>query len=227
MLLALAANGQPFQAPNQSCLDHLKSGTTKNGYYSIIDQSGASLTVYCDFESEPGSAWTLVMSWSLQNKDLPAFKSTTLTENALVNEKTPNWNAYRQSKNVMSFLKSQSSHWRATCSFNKVKFDYRDYVRGSFKDFDITAFLGPNQCKKVEYIDVRGDIGYQTTVAFWQVKNLYLLHTDSSSRNCLYKGASGGVPSEDNFGYYGTTNKKFKCTSDPSATTQYWFGGYI
>ena len=227
MLLALAANGQPFKAPNQSCLDHLKSGTTKNGYYSIIDQSGASLTVYCDFESEPGSAWTLVMSWSLENNYLPAFQTTTLTENALVNEKTPNWNAYRQSKNAMDLLKSQSSHWRATCSFNKVKFDYRDYVRGSFKEFDVSTFHGENQCKKVEYIDIRGHIGYQTTVAFWQVKNKYILVTDSSVRSCLYKGASGGVPSEDNFGYYGTTNKKFKCTSDPSATTQYWFGGYI
>ena len=227
MLLVHAANGQPFKAPHQSCLDHLKSGTTKTGYYSIIDQSGSSLTVYCDFESEPGSAWTLVMSWSLQNNNLPAFQTTTLTENALVNEKTPNWNAYRQSKNAMDLLKSQSSHWRATCSFNKMKFDYRDYVRGSFKEFDITTFLGDNQCKKVEYIDIRGHIGYQTTVAFWQRESAYLVHTDSSHRSCLYGGSPGSVGQEDNFGYYYYYNKKFRCTSDPSATTQYWFGGYI
>ena len=227
MLLVVAANGQPFQAPHQSCLDHLKSGTSKNGYYSIIDQSGSSLTVYCDFESEPGSAWTLVMSWSLQNNNLPAFRSTPLTENVLVNEKTPNWNVYRQSKKSMDLLKSQSSHWRATCSFNRVKFDYRDYVRGSFKDFDITTFLGAQQCKKVEYINIRGHIGYQTTVAFWQVKNAYMVHTDSSVPACVFRAVSGAVGSEDNFGYYGTTNKKFKCTSDPSATTQYWFGGYV
>ena len=227
IFVVLAANGQPFQAPHQSCLDHLQSGTSKNGYYSITDQSGSSLTVYCDFESEPGSAWTLVMSWSFQNKDLPAYRSASLKENVLVNEKTPNWIAYRQSKNAINFLKSQSSHWRATCCFDKVKFDYRDYMRGSFNDFDITTFQGDNQCKKVEYINIRGHVGYQVTVAFWQKENAYLVHTDSSYRSCQYGGAPASSFEEDNFGHYNYYNSHFRCTSDPSATTQYWFGGYI
>ena len=227
VFVVLAANGQPFQPPYHSCLDYLKRGTTKNGYYSIVDQNGSSFTVYCDFESEPGSAWTLVVSWSFQNKDLPAYRSASLTQDVLVNEKTPNWNVYRQSKNMMQFLKSQSSHWRATCSFNKVKFDYRDYVRGSFKEFDITTFLGDNQCKKVEYINIRGHIGYNTTVGFWQKKDAYILVTDSSDRSCLYGGAPGSVYEEDNFGHYNYYNRNFRCTSEPSATTQYWFGGYV
>ena len=215
LILAEFANGQQLQAPNKSCLDHLRSGSKMNGYYSIIDQNGNSITVYCDFESEPGSAWTLVMSWSLQNNNLPAFKSRTLTENALVNEKTPNWNAYRQSKNAMDLLKSQSSHWRATCSFNKVKFDYRDYVRGSFKDFDVTTFFHYGLCKKVEYVDVRGHIGYNTTAPFWPLKISNMLHINSESNFCLYTGAaSGAVPSEDNFGLYLYTNNNFRCTTD-------------
>ena len=227
LLLVHNADCQQLQTPNKSCLDYLRSGFKTNGYYSIIDQTGNSLTAYCDFESEPGSAWTLVMSWSLQNNNLSAFKVATLTENAVVNEKTPNWNAYRQSKNAMSFLKSQSSHWRATCSFNKVKFDYRDYVRGSFKNFDITTFLGYGLCKKVEYIDIRGHIGCNTMVAFWQLKGHNMLHVDSAADLCLYDGTSGAVSSEDNFGLYRYTNNKFRCTTDPSATTQYWFGGYV
>ena len=167
------------------------------------------------------------MSWSLQYKDLPAFKRIPLTEDVHKDENSPNWVSYRLSKTAMEFLKSQSSHWRATCSFNKMGVDYRDYVRGNLTSFDIMTFYGQNQCKMVEYINIRGHAASHTTVSFSQMKDLSMLHTDSSSRSCLYGGAIGSVPSEDNFGYYQTTNENFRCTSDPSATTQYWFGGYI
>ena len=227
VLLVPRADGQQIDSPRSSCLDHLKSGTTKNGYYSVIDKSGSSLTVYCDFESEPGSAWTLVMSWSFHYKNLRAFKRIPLTEDVKVNEKTPNWNIYRQSKKAMNFLKSQSSHWRATCSFNRVKFDYRDYLRGSFRDTDITTYLGDGTCQKVEFINIRGNAGYQTTIGLWQRKNICMLHTDSSIHRCLYDGTSGATGGEDNFGHYHITSRKFRCTSDPYATTQYWFGGYV
>ena len=51
-----------------SCADHFKAGRKKNGYYSIQEQtSSRMLVVYCDFESEPGMAWTLAMSYSLIN----------------------------------------------------------------------------------------------------------------------------------------------------------------
>ena len=220
------ATGYKIKAFPKSCLDHLKSGIQENGYYTVADQDGGTLTVYCDFQSEPGSAWTLIMSWSLQNKHLPAFKSDPLSENVPVNEKSPNWAIYRLSKNALSFIKHQSSHWRATCSFNRVKFDYRDYVRGNLKDFDVITYLDEGQCKKIEYINIRGHVGYQTTVPFFQTKNL-MLHTDSSYKTCGYGGAPGAVSSEDNFGYYYTINPKFRCTADPNATTQYWFGGYL
>ena len=220
------SSGYQIKPIPKSCLDHLRSGSQTNGYYTVAVQDGGTLTVYCDFESEPGSAWTLIMSWSLQNKNLPAFKSEPLTGNVPVNEKSPNWNIYRLSKNAMGFFKAQSSHWRATCSFNKVKFDYRDYVRGNLKDFDIIIYLGSGQCKKIEYINIRGHVGYQTTVPFWQTTNLYMLHTDSTARSCQY-GTTNAAHSEDNFGYYNRINPKFRCTADPTATTQYWFGGYL
>ena len=128
---------------------------------------------------------------------------------------------------MIEFLKSKSSHWRATCSLKERGVDCRDDVRGSFKDFDVTTFYGQQKCKMVDYINIRSHAASHTTVAFWQMKNTSMLHTDSSSRSCLYGGAIDGVPNEDNFGYYQTTNKNFRCTPDPSATTQYWFGGYV
>ena len=216
-----------FKAFPKSCLDHLKSGAEKNGYYTVTAQDGGTLTVYCDFQSEPGSAWTLVTSWSQGYKNLPPFKTASLTENAPVNEKSPNWVAYRLSKNTMAAIKSHSSHWRATCYMNQYTFSYRDYVRGKINDFDIMTYLGGGQCKKVEYINIRGHVGYQTTVPFWQMKDVSILHIDSSYKTCTFGGTPDAAQSEDNFGYYLDTNTNFACTADPNATTQYWFGGYL
>ena len=58
----------------RSCIDHLKNGATKCGYYKIYDAAGSGFTVYCDMETEPGAAWTLVMSWSFKNKLFSNFR---------------------------------------------------------------------------------------------------------------------------------------------------------
>ena len=58
----------------RSCVDHLKNGADKCGYYKIYDASGNGFTVFCDMEKEPGAAWTLVMSWSLKNKLFSNFR---------------------------------------------------------------------------------------------------------------------------------------------------------
>ncbi len=79
------ANSDVLKSFPQTCLDYLKDGMKANGYYSVAGTNGETITVYCDFTSEPGSAWTLVMSWSLANKNLPAFRSDPLTENVPVN----------------------------------------------------------------------------------------------------------------------------------------------
>eukprot|EP00794_Sanderia_malayensis_P017726 gene17726-19498_t len=219
----------PTKAIPKSCLDHLKGGSHSNGIYIIAGPNGESVTVYCDLQSEPGSAWTLVLSWALKNKNLPAFNTQPLSINVPVNEQMPNWLAYRRSNAQMSFLQSQSTHWRATCSFPEFGVDYNDYVRGNFKDFDIIRFIGNLSCKKVEYISIRGHPASNQTAPFWQTKNVFFLHTDSSFNSCQYNGAArpGSVHSEDNFGHYIHVNPKFRCTSGPSATTQYWFGGYL
>ncbi|KAL9967801.1 hypothetical protein ACROYT_G026095 [Oculina patagonica] len=210
-----------------SCLDYLKKGATKCGIYKLYDASGNSYPAYCDMKSEPGTAWTLVMSWSYARRKLSFFQKTVLKVSAPVNENSHNWNMYRLSLTRMTSLQSHSSHWRATCSYPKHGVDFRDYVRGSIKDFNIVDFIGSGVCKKVEYINIRGHIGIHVTVAFWQIANSYFLHTDSTATSCQFNAKSGAVSSEDNFGYYGSINPKFRCTEGNDSTTQWWFGGHL
>lgn len=210
----------------RSCLDLMKTGETQNGFYTIYDSQNNSIPVYCDMTSEPRSAWTLVMSWSLKNNQL--FISTGLTVNRPVNEKTPNWKLYRMSHAQMLSVQSQSTHWRATCSFDTHRVDYTDYMRGSFRDFNVLSFKGTGLCKKVEYINIRGNAGISTTARFWQDRP-WFLHTDSSYSGCPFQALAntGAVREEDNFGHYAYVNPKFRCTAGPESSTQYWFGGYM
>ena len=177
--------------------------------------------------SEAGSAWTLIESFALKNKGLKQFFKYPLRTNAPVNEKSPNWNLYRMSLPQMRHLKSQSSHWRVTCSLPIYGVDYTDYVRGKFADFNIMTFLGSGVCKKVEYVNIRGHQCVQCTSKWWQVVNTFGPHIDSYSGGCQFVPTQGSVFSEDNFGHYGHVNKKFRCTSSPSSTTNWWFGGYL
>ena len=72
----------------------MRAGASENGFYHISDDDGHDYAVYCDFNSEPGSAWTLIMSWALKNNHIPAIKAWLLSS-APVNGNSPNWEAYR------------------------------------------------------------------------------------------------------------------------------------
>jgi hypothetical protein len=205
----------------------VKNGLKTNGYYNIYDASSNLITVYCDMTSEPGKAWTLVMSWATRNKDMVEFKSTFLSADSPVHEILPNWNRYRMGSSMMNDLSTQSTHWRATCSFPTHGVDYVDYVRGKFVDFDIINFVGTLDCKRVEYVNIRGHQCSDCSMSWWQTSDRYGLHTDSSFLRCGYNPLQGAVPFEDNFGFYLTINSNFRCTSDASATTNWWFGGNV
>ena len=180
-------------------------------------------------KSELDTAWTMVTSWSTSNRHLAVFKKIPFKYNAPQNEDALNWDLYRLSLARMRFLQTHSTHWRATCSYPTHGIDFRDYLRGNFKDFNIVDFLGSGTCKKVEYINIRGHVGTDLTVPFWQKLNTWTLHTDSSFTHCQFKAAkSGAVRQEDNFGWYATAmSTKFRCTHEPQSTTQWWFGGHI
>ena len=80
-----------FTAEMRSCTDIYKSGARNNGIYHLI-KAGASFEVYCDFESEANSTWTLIMSYALKNKDAVNGR---LYEDNLLYADNPNWDKYR------------------------------------------------------------------------------------------------------------------------------------
>ncbi|XP_058961655.2 uncharacterized protein [Pocillopora verrucosa] len=203
-----------------------------SGYFYIQDNNCHEFKVYCDFTSEPGWAWTLVMSESLQNVGEP-FTRRGLFKNEPMNPDVPNWEAYRLQLDRMKGLRSESTHWRITCSLNLASVvDYRDYVRAKFKDFDLLTHKdgGSKTCELVDYIDVHGHNCKNCTAVWYQARDYILTHK-SNETLCDFAGAPGsiqvGVHSEQNFGRYAFYNPNFRCTSNNSATTNYWFGSQV
>ena len=118
-----------FPSP-RSCKDitvvHQKA---TNGIYNIFDEQSISFSDYCDFGSEPGVAWTLIQSHSLQNNDV--FKSKAVYLHDLpITQDVPEWNNYRLSMSLMKSIQDVSTHWRATCNFPTDGVDYRDWIIG-------------------------------------------------------------------------------------------------
>ena len=213
--------------PPTSCVGHGQQGASEDGIYKIYDNGGNTFPAYCDLKSEPGIAWTLVMSWSRKNRVLSAFGKAVLQINAPENENSPNWDRYRLRLERMRSLQVHSTHWRATCCYPTHGIDYRDYLRGNFKDFNIVDFLGDNKCKRVEYVDIRGHNGTNLTAPFWQRENAWMLHILSRLDSCEFSASVGAVVGEDNFGFYGEINQKFRCTQAENSTTQWWFGAHL
>ena len=207
----------------RSCFDHLWIGARFSGYY-YFDNEGQSFPVYCDLTSDSTAAWTLFMSE--KTPGLGVFQASALYIDKPKNEDNPNWNLYRMSLSKMKQLRSRSSHWRVTCSFQTDGVVYRDYVRAKIADFDPIDFIELKKCKRVEYINVRGHSCADCDVAWWQNNN-QMLHYDSSSIACGWDASSGAVASEDNFGFYVSSNPNFRCTKPADSTTNYWFGSYL
>lgn len=185
--------------------------------------------VYCDLSNEPGSAWTLVMSWfSVYCRFLPYFSSKAFSEDAPINAETPNWSIFRQTLARMNTIRKHSTHWRATCDYQRTQtIEYQDYLRGKFSDFDIMSFQGGGSCQPVEYINILGKTAKQgDTVAFWQQPGNYSLHIFSSNTDCDF--SYWFEPYCDFFGFYGDgLNTIFRCSLYDNSTTQWWFGGYL
>ena len=198
---------------------------TTNGIYNIVDQNNNSFPVFCDFGSEPGAAWSLIQSHSLQNHNTFKGKAFYLHDMP-INQDAPEWNSYRLSMFRMKSIRDASTHWRATCNFPNDGVDFQDYWRVSMERLDILETPVLNWfCLASEFVNVHGNECSNCTV--WLIySSRYDLHLDSQygqSQGCdLY----GGIASEDNFGWYGTTNPAFRCTSAMSSTTQFWLGSF-
>ena len=155
------------------------------------------------------------------------FKAVPLYVDRPMSEDNPYWNLFRLSLSKMKQVRSRSTHWRVTCSFQIDGLVYRDYVRAKITDFDLINFKGRGIYKRVEYVNVRGHNCSNCDVAWWQ-DNDQMLHHDSSSARCGFDSSLGAVQSEDDFGLYDSSNPKFRCTeSGRDSTTNYWFGSYL
>ena len=123
----------------------------------------------------------------------------------------------------MRSLSDVSTHWRATCGYEKYGINnYKDYVRGKTADVNIFNYFN-GICIQTELVNVRGHTGIHQTVMFHQL-SYYLPHIQSAESGCQFHAS--GLSSEDNFGYYGTKNPMFTCSRNAASTTQWWFGGY-
>lgn len=211
----------------RSCLYYLNQGILQNGFYALYDYNDQVYVAYCDLSNEPGSAWTLVMSWITKYKELPYFKNRAFYADAPINDDNPNWEIYRQTYSRMYSTRQHSTHWRATCSLPQYTIDYQDYLRGKFSDFDILYYEGGGICQPVEYVNILGNAsGRGTTVGFWQFSGSYFLHIDSSNTGCGYLPLAD--PRVDYFGYYGDgLSSAFRCSYHEYSSTQWWFGGYL
>lgn len=181
--------------------------------------------MFCDLTSETRAGWTLIMSGRTPVSNL--FKTVPLYVDKPVNETSPNWDAFRLSLAKMKQLRSSSTHWRTTCSFQLDGLVYRDHVRAKLSDFDPIDFKGLGICKRVEYVNIRGYSCSDCDMAWWQVDS-EVLHHDSSASRCGFDPSSGAAASEDDFGLYKQINPKFRCTElERESTTNLWFGSYL
>ena len=212
----------------RSCLDLMRSGAQASSFYYIRDSRNNPIRVFCDLASEPGWAWTLVMSQSFRNRKIKQLARVPLYRDAPLNVSSPNWDEYRLSLQQMNELRAVSSHWRVTCNFPTEVFDYRDYARGNFSRVNLLSFDGHNVCKIVDYMNVKGRNCSHCSVAWWQDSDT-IFHHDLSLGRCFFEKFISGssVYNADYFGWYENIDSSFACCLDDSSSTNHWFGAHV
>ena len=219
-------SGHRCQFKVRSCREILLGDKVKtNGFYNVFDKEDNLFQAFCDFGSETNFAWTLIMSYSFQNRFTFREKPFYLYD-LQINQDSHQWDNYRLSLSRMQSIRNTSSHWRATCNFATKTMDYRDYVRTSFSNTDFLVTPDQNRCIRYEFVDIRGNRCQNCTV-YSPYSTVYDYHIDSWWGNfCDFTARTGGVQDEDNFGFYGTRNNAFGCSYTGTSTTQYWIGGH-
>ena len=144
--------GKLCQVKSRSCKDYINN--RRNGHFVVFDREGNKLTVYCDFLSEKGLAWTLVELFSLTNNNL--VKIASFLKDKPINENNPNWDNYRLSHAHMKQIAKQLAYFRATCQFPIDGVKYVDYLRGRSDDLYLVENKAVGSCVKYEYVNIRG-----------------------------------------------------------------------
>ncbi|XP_067026109.1 uncharacterized protein [Acropora muricata] len=211
----------------QSCkqLQLEANNSIQSDVYSLYDPTTKTrYQTFCDFTSETGFVWTLLESFSLANKN--HFAKQQFYKDYAVNQNFFKWNKFRLSLPIMNSTLRHSTHFRATCNFNTDGLVTTDYLRGKTTELNILLLKG-EPCVTLEYINIRGYQGYNSSVMMTQ--EIWHLHTDShyGGNVCPFNSAKSGSiggNGEDNFGYYDITNPSHRCSSVDDSTTQWWFG---
>lgn len=222
--------GQNCSIKITSCRGYA-NGTRTPQSHVIRDDENQAVKVFCDFEKDSNISWTLIQSYSLEHAQ--TFRKP-FQKDFGKNQKDPmlTWFSYRLSKARMESIQKKSTKWRVTCDFDKdLKAITRtDFMHGSKVDLDIMTFSGHAECKKVDYINIRGYNCSECTAVLYQEINGYPFHIDSrksnskcefTAKNAIYCSTGG----EDNFGMYRCANAAHRCSTTQNSTTQTWLGG--
>ena len=220
--------GEHCDMPIKSCIGYKNSGGDP-GYYIVLDESNTPYQVYCDLHHT--TAWTLIQSFSLKNKD--QFAKPFSTDHP-VNEEHVSWIMYRLSDSrIRSILSQSNTRWRITCNYDKYGFRRRDFVQGNIADRGPFYRRYNSSCVKVHSIDIRGyGCGHpdHDCKAFMVNDGIHPFYIDPQlSKNCGLNVQNittcNGV-AENSFGYYKCVNRAHHCSSSGNSTTQIWFGGH-
>ncbi|XP_020894485.1 uncharacterized protein LOC114574249 [Exaiptasia diaphana] len=185
--------------------------------------NGQEISVYCSIFAN--SSWTLVESFAFVNN--LHYRSKAFFDEASQTPTAPNWSHYRLSLEMMKYLRSKTTIFSATCSFERKNNRIRpDFVLATFSEFDpMKQGTTLGSCFKALVLNIRGHEFTNQKIPIWQQRNRYHPHIDGSSGYCGFPLVPGSVGSEDSFGYYRSgVNRASTCVNNDSATTNWWFG---
>ena len=183
-------------------------------------------------QSDPGFAWTLIESLSLENGQRSKFRQS-FYYNVPSHDCSPNWSSYRLSKSKMMTLStaSSSTHFRATCNFNESSkiglTSYRDYLRVSLCAYKL-LLSSPERhtCAVVDYINVRGYSCSRCSIPIHSGRRYHLhIYNNNVRTMCDRINFPNAVSHENEFGHYQHVNTRFSCSATRTSTTNWWIGG--
>jgi len=191
--------------------------------------TGAELTVYCDFTT-PNQAWTLIESFTFSNNWMYKSKPLHIDFSRNIHYPSEFFQDFRLPLDTMKYLSSRSIQFRATCKFPSrtaagENLKNRDFLLGSLKEYDMTNRGHFTGCVTYEYINIRGQEYFnQSAFTFHNIDAHIHIEPDVGSCGFVVPDKIAG---EEFFGFYNPQNTKFLCVESSGTTTNWWFGGEI
>ena len=187
--------------------------------------------MYCDFRSRDNITWTLTSSFKNTGKfPFEFFICMNIKRNNL------DFHEHNLGTSERRVLRNQSTHWRATCDYDKHHRVLDNYIVAKFDQIDLTASWtnAVRLCKRFEVINVLNTLCTNCTATV--IRDCRRLPEDH--QYFLLLGKNSTIPSctENvtlNERYFSSTyfphkslkiNRLFPCNQYSNSTTQFWFG---